>query len=213
MMRSKAIAVAILTIAAALAAVSIVNACEGNQVLIQDNFNTHRAMWGTLDDFHTIRNGKMLIAPSLNRSYMTSVYAPGHSLSDMDACVDVALARGGPQMVHTYGGLAFWVRTVDDFYELMIGPSGTFSVDRMTPSRRLTIVPFAASTAVKSGLNQVNRLRVTTRGNTAVLYINGIQVANITGQAPSRGGYVGLSAQAGPNTRDVYEFTNFKVTN
>jgi hypothetical protein len=212
-MRSQVIVVAILAIAAAFAAAPIVDACVGLHVLLQDNFRSPGQMWsGPADNFHAIRDGKMLISPDLNRSYMTSVYDRDHSLSDMDACVDVALARGGPQMVHTYGGMAFWVRSFDDFYELMIGPSGTFSVDRRVSNRHLTIVPFTTSTVVKSGLNQINRLRVTTRGSTAVLYINGVQVANITGQPPPRGGDVGLTAQSGPNTRDVYAFTNFRVT-
>jgi hypothetical protein len=127
--------------------------------------------------------------------------------------VDVVLAQGGPQMTHTYGGLAFWVSHYNEFYELIIGPSGAFGVDLRLPDRRVMIVNFNPSTVVKSGVNQVNRLRVKIRGNSATLYINGVQVANITGQPPPRGGYVGLTAQSGPNTRDVYEFTNFKVTN
>ncbi len=213
MMRSQVLAVAMLTIAAAFAAAPIVNACEGNQVLVEDSFRRPSERWGYPDQFHTIGNGKMIIAPALNRSYMAWVDAPEHSLIDMDACVDVAIARGGPQLIHTYGGLAFWVSHYNEFYELIVGPSGAVGVDRRLPDRRLMIVPFATSTAVKSGFNQVNRLRVKSRGNTATLYINGIQVANITGEPPPRGGYVGLTAQSGPNTRDVYEFTNFKVTN
>ncbi len=212
-MPSQVIAVAMLTIAAAFAATPIVNACEGNQVLLEDNFRTPRPMWRAPDEFHGIRDGKMLIMPSLNRNFLVSVFVRGHSLIDMDACVDVALVRGGPQIVHTYGGLAFWASRVDKFYELMIGPSGTFGVDRQMPNRRLTIVAFNTSTAVKSGLNQFNRLRVKTRRNTATLYINGIQVAYFTGQPPPGGGDVGLTAQSGPNTRDVYAFSNFKITN
>ncbi len=212
-MRTPFLTVVMLTIAAAFAAAPIVNACEGNQTLLEDNFRTPRPMWGAPDEFHGIRDGKMLIMPNLNRDFMASVFVRGHSLIDMDACVDVALAQGGPQLVHTYGGMAFWVGGVSEYYELMIGPSGTFGVDRQLPNRRLMIVPFNTSTAVRSGLRQVNRLRVKTRGNTATLYINGIQVAYITGQPPPRGGFVGLTAQSGPNTRDVYEFTNFKITN
>jgi hypothetical protein len=202
-----------LAIAAALAAAPIVNACEGDRVLLEDNFQRFSQRWGYPDQFHTIRNGKFTIAPALNRSYMASIDPPRQGLVDMDACVDVVLAQGGPQMTHTYGGLAFWVSHYNEFYELIIGPSGAFGVDLRLPDRRVMIVNFNPSTVVKSGVNQVNRLRVKIRGNSATLYINGVQVANITGQPPPRGGYVGLTAQSGPNTRDVYEFTNFKVTN
>jgi hypothetical protein len=212
MMRSHAIVVAMLTIASVLAAAPIVNSCEGLHVLLEDELRSSRAWSPPPDDLHAVRDGRMIIEPAFNRSYLTTVYAHGQSLSDIDACVDVAIVRGGPQLVHTYGGMAFWVRTTDDFYELMIGPSGSFSVDRRTLNGRSTIVPFTTSSAVKSGLNQVNRLRVTIMGSRAILYINGVQVANIIGQPPPRGGYIGLTAQSGPNTRDVFEFTNFKVT-
>jgi hypothetical protein len=213
MIPPKLIAIVMLAIAAALAAAPIVNACEGDRVLLEDNFQRFSQRWGYPDQFHTIRNGKFTIAPALNRSYMASIDPPRQGLVDMDACVDVVLAQGGPQMTHTYGGLAFWVSHYNEFYELIIGPSGAFGVDLRLPDRRVMIVNFNPSTVVKSGVNQVNRLRVKIRGNSATLYINGVQVANITGQPPPRGGYVGLTAQSGPNTRDVYEFTNFKVTN
>jgi hypothetical protein len=212
-MRWLILAAVAIAIGAVFAAVPIVNACEGNQVLLEDNFQRFSQRWGYPDQFHTIGNGKFTIAPALSRSYMASVDPPRQSLIDMDACVDVVLAQGGPQMLHTYGGIAFWVSHYNEFYELIIGPSGAFGVDRRLPDRRLMIINFNPSTVVKSGVGQVNRLRVKTRGNTATLYINGIQVANITGEPPPRGGYVGLTAQSGPNTRDVYEFTNFKVTN
>jgi hypothetical protein len=213
MIPPKLIAIVMLAIAAALAAAPIVNACEGDRVLLEDNFQRFSQRWGYPDQFHTIGNGKFTIAPALNRSYMASIDPPRQGLVDMDACVDVVLAQGGPQMTHTYGGLAFWVSHYNEFYELIIGPSGAFGVDLRLPDRRVMIVNFNPSTVVKSGVNQVNRLRVKIRGNSATLYINGVQVANITGQPPPRGGYVGLTAQSGPNTRDVYEFTNFKVTN
>jgi hypothetical protein len=210
--RSQVIVAAMLTIAA-LAAAPIVHACEGDRVLQEDNFQRFSQRWGYPDQYHTIGNGRFTIAPGMGRSYMASLDPPREGLMDMDACVDVAIAEGGPQMTHTYGGLAFWVSHYNQFYELIVGPSGAFAVDYRLPDRRIMIVNVLPSTLVKSGVNVVNRLRVKTRGNVATLYINGVQVANFTGQPPPRGGYVGLTAGSGPNTRDVYEFTNFKVTN
>jgi hypothetical protein len=212
-MRSLIFTIMTIAIAAMFAAAPIVNACEGNEVLFQDYFRSPREWPTPPDGFHAVRDGKLLIAPALNLAYLTSVHPNGRSLVDMDACVDVALVRGGTQMVHTYGGLAFWIRSRNDYYLIVIGPSGTFAVERWFSNRYLTIVPFTTSTAVKSGPNQVNRLRVTTRGNAAVLYINGIQVANMTGQPPPGGGDVGFVAESGSKTRDIYAFMNFKVTN
>lgn len=205
------IALAAVAFAAALAAAPIVQACEGNQVLLQDDFKTMASNWGAASGNQTVKDGKMVLTPALNATYVT--LDGGFVFTDMDACVDVVIIKGGPRMVHTYGGFAFWATDHQNYYELMIGPSGTFGVDRIMPGRRITIMPFATSSAVKSGVGQVNRLRVKTKGNIATLYINGIQVGTIAGQPPQGGGEVGVTAQAGPKTRDVYEFSNLKVTN
>jgi hypothetical protein len=210
-MRSHAIVMAILSIAAVLAAAPIVSACEGNQVLLQDDFKTMASNWGPASDNQAVKDGKMVISPTLNATYVT--LDGGYLFTDMDACVDVAITKGGPKLVHTYGGLAFWATSYQNYYELMIGPSGTFGVDRILPGRRVPIMQFATSSAVKSGIGQVNRLRVQTKGNSATLYINGTKLGTINGQPPQGGGEIGITAQAGPKTRDVYEFSNLKITN
>jgi hypothetical protein len=210
-MRPQTFALAAAAFAATLVVSPIVRACEGNQVLLQDDFKTMASNWGAANDNQAVKDGKMVITPALNSTYV--MLDGGYVFTDMDACVDVALAKGGPQMVHTYGALAFWGTDYQNYYELMVGPSGTFSVDRILPGRRIVIMEFATSPAVKSGVGQVNRLRVQTKGNAATLYINGTQVGSITGQPPQGGGEIGLAAQAGPKTRDVYEFSNLKVTN
>ncbi len=211
MMRSHKVTVVMLTVAAALTVAPIVGACEGNRVLLQDDFKTLASNWGTANDNQSVKDGKMVLTPAFDATYLT--LSGGNLFTDMDACVDMALAKGGPKMVHTYGGLAFWATDYRNYYELMIGPSGTFGVDRILPGRRVPIMTFATSPAIKSGLSQVNRLRVQTKGSTATFYINGTQVGSITGQPPQGGGEIGLTAQAGPNTRDIYEFSNLKVTN
>jgi hypothetical protein len=210
-MRSQFSALTAIAIAAALAASPLVYACEGNQVLYQDDFKTITSNWGSANDNQAVKDGKMVLKPALNATYVT--LSGGNVFTDMDACVDVAITKGGPKMVHTYGGLAFWAADYQNYYELIIGPSGTFGVDRILPGRRVSIMTFATSSAVKSGVGQVNQLRVQTKGSTATLYINGTQVASINGQPPQGGGEIGVTAQSGPNTRDVYEFSNLKVTN
>lgn len=211
MIRSHEVVVAIVAVAAVLVVAPIVNACEGNQVLLQDNFQTMASNWGAANDNQAVNNGKMVLTPALNASYVT--LDGGYVFTDMDACVNVVLTKGGPKMIHTYGGLAFWATDYQNYYELMAGPSGTFGVDRILPGRRISIMAFATSPAVKSGVGQINQLRVQTKGNTATFYINGTQVGSITGQPPQGGGEIGVTAQSGPNTRDVYEFSNLKVTN
>ncbi len=134
---------------------------------------------------------------------MTAVFAPAYSLSDTDACLDLALAKGGPQLLHTLRWNGFWVKNLTDVYQRIISPSGSASVAWMLQDRRLTIAFFSTSIAVKSGINQINRLCVTAHGHAVILYVNGTRVAKITGQPP-RGSQTGFTAWSRTNTREIY---------
>jgi hypothetical protein len=210
-MRRFTICLALSTLAAAIFAAPIVHACTGNQVLLEDNFQTFASNWGTPDDFHSVKNGQMVLSPPLNLINM--YFSSGNIFNDMSACVDVAIATGGPKLINTFGGIAFWSVDVNNTYYMGVGPTGTFSVSRYAGGRYFSIVGWSANPAVKSGLNQVNHLRVVTKGTQATLYINDKQVAIINGQPPQGGSEIGLVASSGPRTRDVYQFSNLKVTN
>jgi hypothetical protein len=153
----------------------------------------------------------MVVTPPLNGVYM--YFSQGNLFNDMSACVDLTIASGGPKLNYTFGGLAFWSVDVSNTYYLAIGPTGTFSVARYIGGRFISIVGWTSNPAVKTGLNQVNHLRVVTKGTSATLYINDKQVAFINGQPPQGGSEIGLIADSGPRTRDVYQFSNLKVTN
>ena len=199
------------TLAATILLAPIVNACTGNQVLLQDNFQVWASNWGTPDDFHSIKNGQMVISPPFSQADI--YFSQGNIFNDMSACVDVAITTGGPKLGFTFAGIAFWSVDVNNTYYLGVAPAGTFSVARYVAGRSISIVPWTSNPAVKTGLNQVNHLRVVTKGGQATLYVNDKQVALINGQPPQGGSEVGLIVQSGPKTRDVYEFSNLKITN
>ena len=172
-------------LAAMVFAAPIVHACTGNQILYQDSFQTLANNWGTADSNHFVKNGQLIVTPPLNLVYM--YFSSGNIFTDMDACIDVEITTGGPKLGHSFGGMAFWSVDVNNTYYLSIGPSGTYSAGRYVAGRLFTIVGWTGSPAVKSGLNQVNHLRVVTKGNQATLYVNDQQVAVITGQPPQGG--------------------------
>lgn len=202
---------ALAILAAIVLAAPIGRACTGNQVLLEDNFQVFASNWGTPDDFHSVKNGRMILSPPLNQINM--YFSQGNIFNDMSACVDVAIATGGPKLVNTFGGMAFWSVDVNNTYYFGIGPTGTYSVARYVAGRFISVVSWASNPAIKTGLNQVNHLRVVTKGGQATLYVNDKQVALINGQPPPGGGEIGVIAQSGPRTRDVYEFSNLKVAN
>jgi hypothetical protein len=203
--------VAFSILVAMVSAAPIVHACTGNQVLYQDNFQSLASNWGTADNFHSVKNGQLLVTPPLNLVYM--YFSSGNIFNDMDACLDVEITTGGPKLSHTFGGIAFWSVDVNNTYYLAIGPTGTYSVARYAANRFFSIVGWTANPAIKTGLNQVNHLRVVTKGNQATLYVNDQQVSVITGQPPQGGSEIGVIAESGPGTRDVWALLNLKITN
>jgi hypothetical protein len=198
-------------IAALVLAAPGANACTGSQVLLADNFQTLTNNWTAADGNHFVKNGQLVVTPPLNGVYM--YFNQGNLFTDVSACIDVTMTTAGPKMINTFAGITFWSVDVNNTYYLGIGPTGTFSVARYVAGRYIAIVGWTGSPAIKTGLNQVNHLQVVTKGTQATLLVNDKQVAVIDGQPPQGGGEVGVIAQSGPRTRNVYAFSNLKVTN
>ena len=73
-------------------------------------------------------------------------------------------------------------------------------------------VAWTQSDALKTGVNVYNELQVNLAGNNAAIVINGQQVANVAGESPAAGNYLGLVSEAGPNKGVAWMFSQFSVT-
>ncbi len=186
-------------------------ACMGTTVLLQDDFKIMEANWGQPSAEISVRNGHLIIKPTLNGE--ADALNNGNVFTDMDACVNVTLSAAGSQMQHSYGGMMFWVADASNYYEFMVSGPGTFAVYRHLANRWITVVPWTQNAAFKKGLNQANQIRVVTKGNQATLYANGTQVTAFSGQPPAGGGEIGLSGASGAKTQSVWQFSDLKITN
>jgi hypothetical protein len=63
-------------------------------------------------------------------------------------------------------------------------------------------------------MGKSNTLRIQTRGNTATLFINDLQVGNLTGTPPSGGGMFGFYAESANSATgvDKFDFTSFAAS-
>ncbi len=186
-------------------------ACMGSTVLLQDDFKTMQANWGTPSASILVQNGALLIKPPLNSEI--DALNNGNVFTDMDACVTVEPTAMGPQEGHAYGGLIFWAIDTSNYYEFTVSGLGTYAVFRHLANRWITVLNWTPNAAIKKGVNQSNQLRVVTKGNQATLYINGTQLTTFSGQPPAGGGEIGLSGASGAKTLPVWQFTNLKITN
>jgi hypothetical protein len=189
------------------------NACMGDKVLLQDNFNTMDPNW-RFGNQNWAGNGIFLMTPQPGTQH-TAIY-DGRVFGDMDACVDVVLPAGdlspvAPYMIHDSAGLVFWATKFPDDYEFLVSPLGMFAVIRSS-FNPTTITNWTRSPAIKPGLNQVNALRVVTKGSEATFYVNGTRLGSITGQPPGQGSKIGLVGASGPDVQSFWHFSNLKVT-
>ncbi len=204
--------IVLLTILAALALCPrISSACMGNNVLLQDDFQSMTANWGTPSTTQSVEGGAFVLKPTINTEQ--HVLNNGNIFTDMDACVDTKLTKAGPKMDRTYAGLMFWGADYNGYYEFVVSAQGTYSVYRQVGGRSITIIDWTANPAINNGINVEQPLRVVTKGTTATFYLGNAQLNSITGQPPQGGGEIGLVAASGPGSGAVWQFTKLKVTN
>jgi hypothetical protein len=111
-----------------------------------------------------------------------------------------------------YGGVAFWMKDLDNFYAFQIIPGGSAAVYRMVDGKWKTVIKDRDSDSVFQGTGHSNELEVVTHGPQASLYINGDHFSDILGGVPDGGQHVGFSFQA-PEDGDVeFAVDDLKVT-
>lgn len=164
--------------------------------------------WGRPDPTWSVTDGKLRITPSLNSSTLLINQARG--FKDAEIAVNVAMARG--ENMGQLGGLIFWAKDYNDCYAIVVSADGRFAVGHKLFGRWINPITKTENTAVKTGIGQVNKLRIRTRGNLLTAYVNDIQVATLVGEPPRAPGHIGLYGESAETSQNVWDFTNVAVT-
>lgn len=182
------------------------------EVLYQDNFANLDPGWGRPSEILNAKDGKLTLKPALNTTQ--SVLNQSNAFHDADIGVDVAMstadenAGGG---LDVPGGLIFWAKDYSNFYCLCINGIGSFKISHYLDGQWLTPVSWTENEAINKGAQQVNRLRIVTKGGEATAYINDKQVASIKDQPPQSECRVGLSGGSAKDTQNTWQFANLKI--
>jgi glucose/mannose transport system substrate-binding protein len=181
------------------------------EVLYEDNFINLDPSWGPASEILSVKEGKLTLKPALNTTQ--SVLNQSNLFADADIRIDVAMSATDtnvPGVLDVPGGLIFWAKDYDDFFCLCINAIGSFKVSHYVTGQWLNPVNWTQNEAINKGVEQVNRLRVITKGSEATAYVNDKQVATIKGQPPPEGSRVGISGST-KNSQDTWHFANLKV--
>lgn len=181
-------------------------ACEGSNVLFEDDFSTADPSWGAYDGM-AIEGGKLTVKPDVYMGY--AIENQSSFFTDFDACVD--LVQNNQDPTTGYSGLLFWGVDYDNYYTVDVATNGYVRVSRKQSNRWLTPVAWALVNGVNEG-TAVNELRLTVKGNQATIYVNGTKFSTFKGQPPQGGGLIGVYASSPKDSQGTYDFDNFKVT-
>ena len=108
-------------------------------------------------------------------------------------------------------GLVFWAKDYNDYYVLVLTPAGSIEVQRYVGKRWLQPVAWRQIDNARKGENVENILRVVTKGNTAIAYVNGKEIISFTGEPPEGGSLIGFKGSSGPKGVNAAAFANLKV--
>jgi hypothetical protein len=156
-----------------------VTAGEAGEVVYEEDFSHEASGWyaGTTDDGTVTagyRNGAYEI--SLEPGHTWQSYTPPMAYQDVSANVDVTQLSGEKG---AFAGL--YCRSLDKAgYEFSVDANGKYWIGMTTPEgQHQALVDGMATSAIKKGLKQTNRVRVDCVGDTLTLYINGRKVKQI----------------------------------
>jgi hypothetical protein len=175
---------------------------------IEDEFAAWDSGWGTPDGNWSVTDGKLRITPLLNSS--AGLVNQRRGFKDAEITVDVAMSKG--ENMGQLGGLIFWAKGYNDCYAMVVSADGRFAVGRKLVGRWINPIAKTENTAVKTGIGQVNKLRVRTQGNLVTAFVNDIQVATLVGEPPPGAGYIGLYGESAETSQNIWDFTTVTVT-
>jgi hypothetical protein len=187
-------------------------ACSGPSVVISGDFKTGADGWGDADVQFQPQGSTAVLTPQVGTQ--TARWNAGAELTDLEACVSIAMPATTADATRSYAGMLFWVTDKDNFYQAVVSPNGMFTVARKVAGRIVPTPPvnWMQTSALKLGANDINTLRVAIEGQNVIVRINDTEVARFRGQAPDGKSHVGLVASSAPSAVDTWRFSDFKVT-
>ncbi|MGZ3673026.1 MAG: hypothetical protein ACXVCO_01835 [Ktedonobacterales bacterium] len=175
------------------------SATPGEQVLFQDALtsSSHKDGWPEDGNCSFASDGY-----HVNGAYLC--YAPTDDVSNGSISVQVAQVKGDTTQDY---GLVFRRASKGNYYVFAILSTGKWDFYKGVNNSASNVVEPTANSAIKTGLNAKNTLKVTMSGSHFTFFVNGVQV----GTADDTSFTSGLSGVAGgDNIETVY--TAYKVT-
>jgi len=183
-------------------------ACEGTQVVFEDNFTDDAGGWAINQDVE-VKDGSFTfrLPPDAMQSDLNVTY----TVDDADICSETVWPDGGSTILGA--GLLFWGEDNRNYLQFGVLNNGKFWIARRRDGKWYTIVENVDSSAIKVKPGESNSQPGKTSGGVATFFINGTKVRDLRGQAPKGGWRFGLSGDNFDKAKDArVVFKSVKVT-
>jgi hypothetical protein len=185
-------------------------ACDGDQIIFEDQFADDAGGW-PLRDTVEVKDGTFVF--KLPPDDMQSNLNVTFTVKDADICSETVWPDGEQPMLGA--GLLFWGEDNRTYFQFGILNNGKFWIARKQHGKWLgTIAANVDSAAINQEPGASNTLRVKTDGNNVSFFINGTKVRDLRGQAPKGDWRFGLSGDNFDKEKEAtVVFKTVKVTN
>jgi hypothetical protein len=187
-------------------------ACEGPNVVLEDQFTDDSGGWDPSDSIKFAAPGMTIDigAEYTNYKELNSAFAVG----DADICVDFAFPKGAAK--NPAGGIMFWGIDYSNFYLLQVSQAGTASLWRLKDGKWNKLYSADDVAAIKTDPGASNTLRVTVKGGSITAYVNGEKFRSQKAQAPKAdsqfGAYVQIDEASPDAAARTFTINSYKVT-
>lgn len=176
-------------------------------VLLADDFSMFDPAWGAEQGWFGVADGRMFIDFDPGQAF-TALYE-GAVFQDVDATVDVRFVNSADH--NAASGIAFWTDGGADYYLVVLFRGGSIMVTRRINGEWKEPLPsHALPEECKFDPEAWTKLRLVTAGSKATVYVNGVNIATVSGQPPEDGFVFGLWAQSAENPSRS-EFSNLII--
>jgi hypothetical protein len=164
------------------------NACDGDDVIFEDNFANDSGGWAILSSVE-VKDGAFIL--KLRPDDIQTDLNVTYTVDDADICSDAVWPDGDARILGA--GVLFWGEDNKNYYQFGVLNNGKFWIARKQDGKWATIVQNVESDAIHTAPGSANTLRVKVDGDTASFFINGTKVRDLRGQPPKGGWRFGLS--------------------
>jgi hypothetical protein len=186
-------------------------ACNGKNILLQDDFTKVDPAWDKNPGVISIGGGALTIQakPKLVHSF----FHTNKKFDQADLCVEVTIAKSqvpsettaGPVFLgHAPGGSR-------SYYWFWISPVGTIGVDILNQGKWSRPVPPRLFDGLNTPPGAKIMLRVTLDSDRAAIHVGDRTITHFPVNRVTDGGFLGLAA-SGSSAGDTWSFSKLKVT-